>query len=327
MPQSSKVQASRIALYWAVLAFGMSLFWTVLLNLFQVHGLGPAVTLILPAGLAAVLAIYYYYARVRQTLEYDDLGYTLTKGKREQQTHHWSDVKECSIVKDNYGRAKVRAYLVRDGQHFDIDPSACGVNPFTLRDFMLTRLNREKPTAGPRLSEVTDLFSALEREIQSGRASWIADLNETFRDYDVSGEAFPLMARGSTRPKGFLLSRFVAVTLMPNYEVALYAQDITGSEKATKAYVMRLIRLVETIRDQKNIKWSWLLLFTRDQPPTAVVQTIEQFGNKDIGIGCVDIGTGRMTASRNQLGVSLGRQMRMNRLIQDLKKKGVWTAW
>ena len=29
---------------------------------------------------------------------------------------------------------------------------------------------------------------------------------------------------------------------------------------------MRLVRIIETQRDQKDIKWSWLLLFSEDDP-------------------------------------------------------------
>ena len=321
LPRNSKIQASKIAVYWAVIAFGLGLFWTVFLNLFRVYGLGSAFTLIVPGGLAAVIAVYYYYARVHQIFEYDDFGYRLTRGRNQLQSHAWSEFKETSLIKDNYGRVKVRGYFQRGGSHEDLDSAACGLNPYTLRDFMLAKLDGGIPKAVDGSPMLAALFGDLEREIQRGRASWIADLNETFRYYDVSGEVFPLMARGSTRPKGFLLSRFVAVTLMPNYEVALYAQDVTGSEKASKTHVMRLVRLVETLRDERNIKWSWLLLFTRDEPPAGMAQTIQEFGNKDIGIGCIDVGTGKMIASHNQLGVSLGRQMRMNRLIQDLKRK------
>ena len=320
MPRFSKIEISKIAVYWAVIAFGLSLLWSVLLNLLRAFGEGPALTLAVPGVLAALIAIYYYFGRVHQVLEYDDMGYTMTKGRRLVQQHHWSDFQECSLAKDNYGRVKVRAYLEKGGSHEDIDSKACGLEPYTFRNFMLPKLYGSMQKADTNGSMLTDLFNALEREIQKGRASWIADLNETFRYYDASGEVFPVMARGSTRPKGFLLSRFVAMTLMPNYEVALYSQDVTGTEKSSKAHLMRLVRLVETLRDQRNIKWSWLLLFTRDEPPQSLVRTLQEFGNKDIGIGCIDVGTGRMVASHNQLGVSLGRQMRMNRLIQDLNK-------
>ncbi len=311
MQRNSKVQVSKIAVFWAVITFALALFWSVSLNILQLSGLGPAVSLFVPMVLGAALSIYLYFARVHQTLEYDDYEYSMAKGRKNKETHKWSEFKECSAIKDNYGRNKVRVYVDRDGKHFDIDSAACGVNPLTFRDFILSRLNgREVATS--------DVFDGLEREIQRGRANWIADLNETFKFYQISGETFSLMARGSTRPKGFLLSRFVAVTVMPNYEVALYAHDTNGSDKPQ---VMRLVRVIETLRDEKNIKWSWLVLFSNEEPSMGVVRFIEDFGNKDVGIGCIDTGTGRLVTSRNQLGRSLVGQMRMGRLIRDLNKR------
>jgi hypothetical protein len=281
----------------------------------QLSGRGPAVSLAVPSVIGALLAFYIYFFSVHQTLEYDDYGYAMVQGRKEKQEHIWSEFKESSVIRDNYGRTKVRVYRERDGEHFDIDSKSCGIDPFALRDFTMERINaNELHTSAP------EVFTGLEKEIQRGRAYWIADLNETFRFYQTSGEVFPLMARGTTRPRGFLLSKFVAVTVMPNYEVAMYAHEV-GNFDGAKTRVMRLIRVIETMRDEKNIKWSWLLLFSDEEPPSAVARFIEDFGNKDIGVGCVDISTGQMITSKNQLGRSLVRQIRLHQLISDLNKR------
>lgn len=316
MPRGSKIQVSRIAVYWAVLTFALALVWSVSLNMLQLSGMAPAVSLAVPAIIGALVAVVVYFYRVHQTLEYNDFGYTVAKGRKMKEEHTWSEFKESSLIRDSYGGKKVRVYRERDGEHFDIDAKTCGVDPFSLRDFILRRINeneRELPTS--------DVFTGLEREIQRGRAYWIADLSETFRFYQSSGEVFPLMARGSTRPKGFLLSRFVAVTLMPNYEVALYAHE-AGKSDTAKSQVMRLVRVIETLRDQKDVKWSWLLLFSDVEAPTSVSRFVEDFSNKDVGIGVIDVSTGRLITSKNQLGRSLGRQMRLNQLIRDMNRRG-----
>jgi hypothetical protein len=118
-----------------------------------------------------------------------------------------------------------------------------------------------------------------------------------------------------------LLSRFVAMTIMPDYRVCLYADALKNSGSAAKSQVMHLIRLIESQRDQRDIKWSWLLLFSDQEPPELINRFVEDFGNKDIGLGCIDVSTGKVVASRNQLGRSLTRQMRLNKLIEDLKKR------
>jgi len=322
--RASRVQVSRIAVYWAVLTFGLALFWAVALNALGVSGVGPALTLVVPMALGGAISVLYYFARIHVVLEYDDQGYRIVKGKKNVEPHSWSEFKECSLIRDAYGRNKVRAYTERDGNHIDIDTSACGADPYAFRDLMANHLRALGYSE--QQSRSMAIFAGLEREIQRGRATWVADLNETFREYQLSGELFPLIARGSTRPKGFLLSRFVAVTVMPNYQVCLYADDISSADKASKSHIMRLVRLIETQRDEKDIKWSWLLLFRDRDPPDSVSRLIQEFGNKDVGIGCVDMSSGNMITSANQLGTSLRKEMRFNRLIRDLKKRNLLNA-
>jgi len=305
------VQYSRIALYWAPLTVGFTILWSVAMNLLGLSGLIPALSLVGPILLGAVSSVTVYFLHDHRELQYDDREYRERIGRRDSDPHQWSEFKECSLVKDSYGRCKVRVYFERDGSHRDIDASGCGLDPYAFRDFVSSRIDPHTPEERP-----PDLVSGLERELQRGRARWLADLNETFRDYQVSGEVFPLLARGGTRPKGFLLSRFMAYTVMPNYNVCMYAQRV--DESRAREHVMRLLRIVETQRDQKDIRWSWLLLLGNEPPPESVNRLISQFGNKDIGLGYVNTSTGEMNTSPNHLGASMANQMRLNRLVKDL---------
>jgi len=312
--RKSKVQYSKIAIYWAPLTVGFLILWSVAINLLRLSGLLPALSLVGPMLLGAVSSVVIYFLRDHRELEYDDRGYQERIGRRNSDPHQWSEFKECSLVKDSYGRQKIRVYFERDGTHCDIDSSACGLDPYMFRDFVSSRIDSHTPEERP-----PDLIGGLERELQRGRARWLADLSETFRDYQVSGEVFPLLARGGTRPKGFLLSRFVAYTIMPNYNVCMYAQWLDSSR--AKEQVMRLLRIVETQRDQKDIKWSWLLLLSDEPAPDSVNKLISQFGNRDVGLGYVNISTGEMSTSPNQLGRSMANQMRLNRLVSELQRR------
>jgi hypothetical protein len=307
------VQYSRIAIYWAPLTVGFAILWSVAINLLGLSGFIPALSLVGPILLGAASSGAIYLLHDHRELEYDDRGYRERIGRRYSDPHQWSEFKECSLVKDSYGRCKVRLYLERDGPHSDIDASGCGLNPYTFRDFVSSRIDSHAPERRP-----PDLVGGLERELQSGRARWLADLNETFRDYQISGEVFPLLARGGTRPKGFLLSRFMAYTVMPNYNVCMYAQWVNGSR--AREQVMRLLRVVETQRDQKDIKWSWLLLLSYEPAPDSVNKLISDFSNRDVGLGYVNISTGEMSTSPNQLGRSMANQMRLKRLVSDLRR-------
>ena len=308
------MQYSRIAIYWAPLTLGFLILWSVAMNLLGLSGLIPALSLVGPMLLGAVSSVALYFLHDHRELEYDDGGYRERIGRRDLDPHQWSEFKECSLVKDNYGRQKVRAYFERDGTHLDIDSSGCGLDPYRFRDFVSSRIDPHTPEERP-----PDLLGGLERELHRGRARWLADLSETFRDYQISGEMFPLLARGGTRPKGFLLSRFMAYTIMPNYNVCMYAQWVDASH--AKEQVMRLLRIVETQRDQKDIKWSWLLLLSDEPAPDSLNNLISRFGNRDVGLGYVNISTGEMSTSPNQLGRSMANQMRLNRLVIDLQRR------
>ena len=308
------MQYSRIAIYWAPLALGFSILWSVVINLLGLSGSIPAFSLVGPIILGAVSSVVLYFLHDHRELEYDDRGYRERIGRRDSDPHQWSEFKECSLVKDSYGRQKVRVYFERDGTHLDIDSSGCGLDPYMFRDFVSSRIDSGTPEERP-----PDLVGGLERELQRGRARWLADLSETFRDYQVSGEVFPLLARGGTRPKGFLLSRFLAYTVMPNYTVCMYAHWVGGAR--AKEQLMRLLRIVETQRDQKGIKWSWLLLLGDEPAPDSVKNLISDFGNRDVGLGYVNISTGEMSTSPNQLGRSMANQMRLNRLVSDLRRR------
>jgi len=309
----SKIRYSRIALYWAPLTLGFSILWSVVMNLLGLSGLLSALSLVGPVVLGTVASAGIYLLHDYRTLEYDDGGFQERKGRKSVESHNWSEFKECSIVKDSYGRQKVRLYLERNGPHSDVDASAAGIDPYVFRDFASSQINSSMR------EDSSNFTSGLERELQRGRMQWVADLNESFRGYQVSGEMFALLARGGSRPKGFLLSRMLSYMVMPSYNVCMYVQWL--DQFHPKDHVMRLLRIIETQRDERDIKWSWLLLLGDAPPPESANKLITQFGNRDIGLGYIDTVTGATITSPNQLGRSMVNQMRLSRLTSDLRRR------
>jgi hypothetical protein len=249
-------------------------------------------------------------------LEYNDSGYSVVRGKGAPEHHDWSEFNECSVIRDRYDKKRVRLYVERDGNSLEVDSISSGVDPYRFRNFALERI--QKPgeiELGD--SDAASMFDSLERELHR-RANFIADFNETFRHYDLSNEKFQLVARGNTRPRGFIFSRVFAVTVLPDYHVCMYALDLDAEKGKTQA--MRLVRLIESVSDERNIKWSWLLFFSRKEPSDDLKRYIEHFGNKQVGLGCIDISTGNMISSQNQLGRSLQKQMRLNQFVRGLSK-------
>lgn len=106
---------------------------------------------------------------------------------------------------------------------------------------------------------------------------------------------------------------------MPNYNVCMYANLVDRTD--ARAQMMRLIRIIETQRDERDVKWSWLLLFGDEPPPDSVNRIIQDFRNRDIGLGYINTISGEMSTSSNQLGRSMSNQMNLKRLMRDLRSK------
>jgi hypothetical protein len=306
------VQFSRIAFYWAISTVALAILWSFTLNLLDLVGFWAGLTFIGPVVLGVVTSVSLYFARDHQILEYDDERFSIKKGRKTVETRLWSEFEQCSVVTGNVGRNNVRLYFEPDGPYRDIDSNDCGVDALKLRDFALSHIKPGSQAEHP-------LIEALERELQRGRAHWIADLNETLRDYSVSGAVFPLFARGVTRPRGFLLSKVMAHTVMPNYKVCMYVDLV---DEGDRERILRAIRIIESQRCQNEIKWSWLLALGYRNPSETLVRLVEGFQNRSIGVGYIDVSTGKILTSKNQLGRSMANQMGLNHLVRDLRRRG-----
>jgi hypothetical protein len=168
--------------------------------------------------------------------------------------------------------------------------------------------------------QIDEVVDAFERDILNGRARWVADLDETFRDYPVEGHRFDMCARGQTRGKGFILSRFFAWTVLPNYKVSLYAQAVRDSRNFVRGRLVELLRFVRRDVEKRGLKWAWLVLFFEGDLPSAIASSIETYDKNDIGIASVNAYSGNVLVSNNQLGRSLVRHMRLDRLVSGLER-------
>ena len=165
-----------------------------------------------------------------------------------------------------------------------------------------------------------DVVDALERDILNGRARWIADLNETFRDYTLDGHKFDIYARGQTRGKGFILSQFFAWTVLPNYKVSLYAKAVRDSAQFLRGNLMEFLRLIKKDMNERGFKWTWLVLLFEGDTPSRISSIIEEYGENDVGIGCVNAYSGSVLVSNNLLGRSLLQHMRLKHLVSGLER-------
>jgi hypothetical protein len=163
-------------------------------------------------------------------------------------------------------------------------------------------------------------IDSLEKKLIHGGARWVADLNEFFRDYRVEDATFDLYAKGKTRSSGFLLSRFVAWTVLPNYQVGLFAEDV-GSELLTVDRVRKRIDTVGRLSEKENYHWSWLLFFSEREMPASVFSFVTRYDKKEIGLGVASASSGQVVVSNNQVGRSIRGQLGLRKALRVEKTR------
>jgi hypothetical protein len=168
---------------------------------------------------------------------------------------------------------------------------------------------------------IEQVVDELEHEILEGRARWVADLNETFRDYSLEGHRFELFARGQTRGQGFMLSRFFAWTVLPNYKVSLYARVVKDSSNFQRGNLLGLVKVLKKEMEDRNVKWVWLVLLFEGDPPERISSLVQEYSEKEIGIGCVDVYSGAVVVSKNVLGSSLVKHLGLQHLVSKYERK------
>jgi len=155
---------------------------------------------------------------------------------------------------------------------------------------------------------------ALERGLIKGGARWVADLNEFFRDHRISDTVFDLYARGRTRNSGFLISRFFAWTVLPNYSVALFCVDEANSDLGMEKLRNR-IDLVTKVSKNEDLQWAWLILFSGKNIQPSVVSFVSRYDKRELGLAVASIASKQIVLSSNQVGRSIEKYLRLSRVL------------
>jgi hypothetical protein len=165
-------------------------------------------------------------------------------------------------------------------------------------------------------------INALEKDLIRGRARWMAELNEFFRDYRVMDTAFDLYARGRTRSKGLFLSRFFASTVLPDYSVSLFCVGEDGTGLSSDE-IRRKAETVTRIIDKMALKWAWLIILTERRLLPSVVSFTQGYEKRELGLAVGSLQSGQAVFSNNQLGRSIRYRIGLNKLLGKLKNEQV----
>jgi hypothetical protein len=130
-----------------------------------------------------------------------------------------------------------------------------------------------------------------------------------------------MYARGQTRGQGFLLSRFFAWTVLPNYKVSLYAKAIKDQANFLRGTLLDILRAIKRDMETRNLKWAWLVLLFEGDAPDRISSLVQEYHQDEIGIGCVNAYSGAVLVSNNVLGKSLLKHLRLRRLVSTYEGK------
>lgn len=172
----------------------------------------------------------------------------------------------------------------------------------------------------PEVSPSASALDMFERGLIRGGAKWIADLTEFFRDYKVAETSFTLYARGRTRNSGFMISRFFAWTVLPNYSVSLFCIDAGSGILAVETLKNRVDQ-VTRISKEEELQWAWLVFFSDRNIQPSVVSYVTRYDKRELGIGVGSTASKQLVVSDNQIGRSIEKHLRLGKAI------GAEKAW
>ena len=146
----------------------------------------------------------------------------------------------------------------------------------------------------------------LEKNLLVGSGRWVANFNESFRDYYIGDTRFDMLVRGQTRSGGFLLSRLFAYFALPNYQVACFVY--TGELR--KGILYSLINTIQKYMKANDLTWSWLVLPKEGPFPQGLIDVVRKMDIREIGIALLDLDSGTINTNPSYLGRKMVRYVR-----------------
>jgi len=148
---------------------------------------------------------------------------------------------------------------------------------------------------------IDEHITALEKTLISGRGRWIADFNESKRNYRMNDIMFDALIEGNTRMKGFLLSRLFSFLLNPNYSVSCFVLSTKTSIRLDHKFLTKVLSTIKSYMKENEVKWSWLFIFS-DGKAKDLKRTVQKIDDQTIGVALIDVNMREIVHSNSYLG-------------------------
>jgi len=135
---------------------------------------------------------------------------------------------------------------------------------------------------------VQEVVDKLEREMMMGKGRWVADFNESFRDFRLGTTVFDVALQGNTRVRGFLLSRLFSFMLNPNYNVGCFILSSNKVRRLDTALVKNVVQLIKGWMMEKGVRWSWLFLIMQ-KADGSLKRFVKEVPEEAIGVILADV--------------------------------------
>jgi len=144
-------------------------------------------------------------------------------------------------------------------------------------------------------------MTKVEKGLMLGKGKWIADFNESFRNFRVRDVEFDVFIRGNTRMKGFVLSRLFSIMLNPNYSVGCFMVSTESLKHFDRKLLGKALAEIQSYMKDNEMKWSWFFIFT-SRGIGEMGKHVENIGDQSIGVVFVDAKSGSVVHSNSYLG-------------------------
>ncbi len=171
-----------------------------------------------------------------------------------------------------------------------------------------------------RITPELDFLEKLEHELIEGKARWLAEFNESFRNVRLLHLDFDMVVEGSTRGKsGYLFSAILSRTMLPAYTASCFVKTLRGDNSFDGAELDKYINGLQVYIKDKEAKWSFLILVHSGNALRALREGIQSLSNDVIGVALVNVVTMEVLHNSSLIGRSAERILPKRRKISRVE--------
>jgi hypothetical protein len=151
-----------------------------------------------------------------------------------------------------------------------------------------------------KVDRIEPFLRYVEEELMIGGGRWIATFNIAIRDFNIAktmpkkkgviqSNDFNSLIYGGVRHSGFIISKAYAFIASPTYRVGCATIVLDNPNNAKWSSIVNWLRDINTIKQEMEFEWIWLLLFGFGSLPTKITHRIRSHVSKEIGLLYADL--------------------------------------